>query len=108
MVGLGKSRTTSPRNRAGRPLLSRQRGRFDRDGTEAQRLRILTSLALPLLLLVLVPGAFVMTGVSLLDLYGLGAANGVGLDWVVGAGMLIVTGSTIQQYNGPFWDVSGP
>jgi hypothetical protein len=50
----------------------------------------------------------VLTGVSLLDVYGLGVAAGAGLDYVVGGGLLISTGSSINQFNGPFWDVSGP
>lgn len=36
----------------------------------------------------------------------MGAAVGVGLNYVVGGGVFIATGSVINMWNGPFWDVS--
>lgn len=50
-------------------------------------------------------GVQIATGVSLLDTYGMLAAYGAGLDFCVGAGVMVHTGAAINQYSGPFASV---
>lgn len=47
----------------------------------------------------------IATGISLLDSYGMLAAFGAGLDFCVCAGVMVHTGSAINQYSGPFTSV---
>lgn len=43
----------------------------------------------------------ILTGIADSAFYGLIAAMGVGLNYLVGGGMLIITGATYNYYGGP-------
>jgi hypothetical protein len=46
-----------------------------------------------------------VTGVSWEEYYGCFAYYGCGLDYAVMAGVLVQTGATLNQWNGPIWGV---
>lgn len=47
-----------------------------------------------------------MTGVSWEEYYGTFAYYGAGLDYAVMAGVMVMTGATLNQWSGPIWGVS--
>ncbi len=49
----------------------------------------------------------VATGVSWEEYYGCFAYYGAGLDYAVMAGVMVLTGATLNQFSGPIWGVRG-
>ena len=47
-----------------------------------------------------------MTGISWEEYYGCFAYYGAGLDYAVIAGVMVMTGATMNQWSGPIWGVS--
>jgi hypothetical protein len=53
-------------------------------------------------------GVQIVTGMTINDFYAVLAAFGAGFDFMVGGGFTIHTGVSLNQWNGPMYNVSGP